>query len=243
MIIIQEGGALSDHRKTFVRKEAVCRFIATFGKKMPEKIYEDPEIGAVRLRKDARSRRLRIRVHPSRGVTVSMPRIVPYAVGLRFFLARRDWVLETMARQREQAGPAIPAAVSRAEIERLRQLAKESLPPRLAELAQRYGFEYAGVRIKHNASNWGSCSVRKNINLNLNLVRLPRYLSDYVMLHELCHLRHANHGPEFHALHEGLCVRHLALLAEEGEPVPEPTPAGASCERRLAAELRRWRTL
>ena len=82
------------------------------------------------------------------------------------------------------------------------------LPARLAELAKEYSFEYNQVRIKHNVSNWGSCSRKGNINLNLNLVRVPEDLRDYVLLHELCHLRHPNHGPEFHALLESLCPNH-----------------------------------
>lgn len=90
----------------------------------------------------------------------------------------------------------------------MRQEAKKVLPPRLMELAGQYGFEVNGVRIKHNVSNWGSCSVKGNINLNLNLMRLPEYLRDYVMIHELCHLKYMNHGPEFHALLESLCPGH-----------------------------------
>ncbi|MBO4263245.1 MAG: M48 family metallopeptidase [Bacteroidales bacterium] len=96
----------------------------------------------------------------------------------------------------------------------MRAEAQKSLKPRLAELAAMYGFTYAQVRLKHNVSNWGSCSSKKNINLNINLVRLPQALQDYVMLHELCHLRHLNHGPAFHALLESLCPGHRALARE-----------------------------
>lgn len=94
------------------------------------------------------------------------------------------------------------------EVKELRRQAKECLPLRLKALADKYGFEYNSVRIKHNVSNWGSCSIKKNINLNLNLMRLPEDLRDYVMLHELCHLRHMDHGPEFHALLESVCPGH-----------------------------------
>lgn len=87
----------------------------------------------------------------------------------------------------------------------LRTEAKAFLPGRLRELAAMYGFEFNQVRIKHNVSNWGSCSSKGNINLNLNLMRLPEHLRDYVMLHELCHLKQMNHGPEFHALLGSLC--------------------------------------
>lgn len=101
-----------------------------------------------------------------------------------------------------------------AEVERLRAEAKAALPPRLAQLAALHGFTYNKVRIKHNSSNWGSCSELGNINLNLNLMRLPEHLRDFVMLHELCHLRYLNHGPEFHALLESVCPGHRALARE-----------------------------
>ena len=108
----------------------------------------------------------------------------------------------------------ILTAEQAAEVERLRIQAKAALPPRLAELAALHGFTYNNVRIKHNVSNWGSCSELGNINLNLNLMRVPEHLRDYVMLHELCHLRYMNHGPEFHALLEEVCPDHRALARE-----------------------------
>ena len=100
------------------------------------------------------------------------------------------------------------------EVEQLRAQAKVSLPLRLKELADEHGFTYNRVTIKNNISNWGSCSVRGNINLNLRLVTLPQVLQDYVMLHELCHLKEMNHGPKFHALLESLCPNHRSLEKE-----------------------------
>ena len=97
------------------------------------------------------------------------------------------------------------------EVKQLRAEAKAYLPARLKELADLNGFRFNQVRIKHNVSNWGSCSVKGNINLNLNLMRLPEELRDYVMLHELCHLKHLNHGPQFHALLESVCPEHRRL--------------------------------
>lgn len=100
------------------------------------------------------------------------------------------------------------------EVAALREKAKSFLPGRVAELAALHGFAYNRVSVKHNVSNWGSCSAKGNINLNLNLMRLPSDLRDYVILHELCHLRQMNHGPEFHALLESVCPGHLALSKE-----------------------------
>ena len=101
-----------------------------------------------------------------------------------------------------------------ARVESLRAQAKKELPPRLAELAAQHDFKYNKVFIKNNISNWGSCSSLGNINLNLRLVELPSELQDYVMLHELCHLRYLNHGREFHALLESVCPGHRALARE-----------------------------
>ena len=104
-----------------------------------------------------------------------------------------------------------------ARVEQLHTQAKAELPPRLAELAALHGFHYNKVFIKNNVSNWGSCSSLGTINLNLRLVELPSQLRDYVMLHELCHLKYLNHSPEFHALLESVCPGHRALARQMKE--------------------------
>ena len=179
--------------------------------------YHDPEIGDVVFRKSMRSRSVSIRVHPVKGVSVSVPYMLPYAAARLFFEARKPWILETMARQKERYKDVSP--LSPEEIEELRRQAKAELPPRLSEFASRYGFAYNRVSIKHNATNWGSCSARKNINLNLSIMRLPRVLQDYVLLHELCHLRHQDHGHAFHLLLEHVLTDHLLKCADEGLPM------------------------
>ena len=171
-----------------------------------EKTYIDPDVGPVVLRKNRRSRRITLRVNPRQGITVTMPLLVPYRFGVDFFLSRKAWVVEMLERQKARIKD--EPQPSPEEIEAMRAEAKRVLPPRLAELAERYSFKYNQVRIKHNVSNWGSCSRKGNINLNLNLVRLPEELRDYVILHELCHLKHPDHGKAFHALLESLCPEH-----------------------------------
>ena len=197
------------------------------------KILMDPEIGEVVFRKSLRSRSISIRVHPVKGVSVSVPYIVPYAAARLFFEARREWILETMARQKERLKDVRPAAPG--EIEALRRQAKAELPPRLAGLAARYGFIYNKVTIKHNASNWGSCSSKGNINLNLNIVRLPKVLQDYVLLHELCHLRHQDHGHAFHLLLEHVLTDNLMNLMEN-----ESSESVSDLARKAAASKARY---
>ncbi|MBE7705630.1 MAG: M48 family metallopeptidase [Cyanobacteria bacterium SIG30] len=83
------------------------------------------------------------------------------------------------------------------EIEKLRKEAKEYLPKRLDDLANQHGFKYNNLRIKNVRSIWGSCSIKNNINLNLNLMKLDKKLIDYVILHELCHTIEKNHSQKF----------------------------------------------
>ncbi len=53
---------------------------------------------------------------------------------------------------------------------------------------------------RYMRSQWGSCSAQGRLSLNTHLVKTPRRLIEYVVLHELCHLQHHNHGRRFHAL-------------------------------------------
>lgn len=103
-------------------------------------------------------------------------------------------------------------------VEVLREEAKILLPQKLSYFSDQYGFHFHKVTIKHNSSNWGSCSRAGNINLNLNLICLPEPLCDYVLLHELCHLKEPNHGPRFHALLERLCLSNIRHLVALGSP-------------------------
>jgi hypothetical protein len=65
------------------------------------------------------------------------------------------------------------------------------------ELAGRHGIPVSGIRIGNQSGRWGSCSPRLTISLNARLLLLPRALAQNVVLHELCHVRHRNHGPAF----------------------------------------------
>lgn len=138
-------------------------------------------------------------------------------------------------------------------IQILREEAKLLLPQKAYFFAEQYGFRFNNITIKHNSTNWGSCSRMGNINLNLNLIRLPEPLCDYVILHELCHLKEPNHGPKFHALLEHLCIANVKHLINIGSPDAqkytkwvesyeqrrgEPRIALKNMMRRLSADIR-----
>jgi predicted metal-dependent hydrolase len=99
-----------------------------------------------------------------------------------------------------------PVADLRPAIEgHLRRLATRELPPRVLELAARHGLTVRRVTVRSQKSRWGSCSRRGTISLNWRLIQTPAFVSDYICLHELMHLRQMNHSPGFWREMERVC--------------------------------------
>ena len=93
--------------------------------------------------------------------------------------------------------------------------AQMMLPPRLEELAGIHGFSYSKVTIRNNKRNWGSCSSRNNISLNLQMMKLPDELIDYILLHELVHTQIKDHSERFWNRLDQLTQNRARELARE----------------------------
>ncbi len=87
----------------------------------------------------------------------------------------------------------------------LRRLAEGELPVRVWALAARHGFEVNHVAVRNQRSRWGSCSPSGTISLNWRLIQCPREVVEYIVLHELAHLRHMNHSASFWREVASLC--------------------------------------
>jgi predicted metal-dependent hydrolase len=111
--------------------------------------------------------------------------------------------------------PGIKARIQKILTEILRWEAKKYLPVRLSELATKNGFHFGKVTIRNNTSNWGSCSGKNNISLNLHLMKLPDPLIDLILLHELVHTRVKNHGPEFWKMLDAVTGNQAKQLSKE----------------------------
>ncbi len=91
-----------------------------------------------------------------------------------------------------------PGSDLRADIEHyLWRLAKRELPSRVFELAALHDLPARRVSVRNQRSRWGSCSRRGTISLNWRLVQAPLFVRDYIILHELAHLKNMNHSRRF----------------------------------------------
>lgn len=161
---------------------------------MTVKLVQLSEIPApVKLVKSARAKRLSITIKPHHGIRVTVPTRCSYKAAQEFLSTCVPWIKKSLKRIRQIENDNPVAA----KIDK--KAAKESLISRLNYLAQKNGFKFNRVFIRSQKTRWGSCSEKNNINLNVNLVRLPQELIDYVILHELVHIKIKNHGKEFWA--------------------------------------------
>lgn len=85
------------------------------------------------------------------------------------------------------------------QIKELADQAVEYIPKRVKYYAEKENFVYNKITIKNLVSRWGSCSTKGNLNFNCLLMLTPDYVIDYVVVHELCHLREMNHSEKFWA--------------------------------------------
>jgi predicted metal-dependent hydrolase len=94
----------------------------------------------------------------------------------------------------------------RPTIERhLWKLAAQELPPRVMEFAAAHGLTVRRITVRNQRSRWGSCSRNGTISLNWRLIQAPVFVRDYLILHELMHLRQMNHSPRFWREVERVC--------------------------------------
>jgi predicted metal-dependent hydrolase len=150
-------------------------------------IWQIEDIGPITVESSDRARYTRITLKRDGAVKLTVPRMVSLEQARHFLASRLGWIRRHRRnfRRLEEMPVANGAQAPRLLVDRLR------------ELAARHGFQYNRVSVKNQRTLWGSCSHRNNINLNINLLRLPEELRDYVILHELVHTRHKHHGRTF----------------------------------------------
>jgi predicted metal-dependent hydrolase len=159
-----------------------------------------------------RARRYVVRVRSDGTVRVTIPRWGSKREAVAFAEEQRGWIDKQLARlqaerleTREQP--------SQEETRALQSRAKRELPDRLLHLAAQFGLRVSRVSIRNQQSRWGSCSPNGHICLNWRLVTMPDWVRDYVIVHELMHLKRLDHSAKFWKLVAAACPQYQEARA------------------------------
>ena len=139
-----------------------------------------------------RAKRYILRVGPDGTLRVTIPRGGSRAEAVAFARTQSGWIARERCRVLERRASAPPEREAE-----LRARAAAELIPRLFELAAQHGLTVTRATVRDQTSRWGSCSRRGAIALNYRLILMPSWVADYVLVHELMHLREQNHGRRF----------------------------------------------
>ena len=150
------------------------------------------------IRKSRRARRLRLCVYRGGRVVLTVPQRVSLAEAERFLKAKAAWVERAVRRQLEMARRAIQLPLGDFKTDKKHAL--QFVLEKLRHWNQTYGFEFKRVTVRNQKTKWGSCSRRGSLNFNFRILYLPPELADYLVVHELCHLREMNHSRRFWTL-------------------------------------------
>lgn len=151
-----------------------------------------------------RARRYVVRVRADGTVRVTIPRWGSKREAAAFAASQKAWIEKQLARISVEQGERhekVPPEIAG----KLRACAVRELPRRLLELAAEHGLTVSRVSVRNQRWRWGSCSPNGHICLNWRLVLMPASVCDYVMLHELMHLKRMDHSPKFWKRVERAC--------------------------------------
>lgn len=151
------------------------------------------------VRRRAHSRALRLSVASGGRVTLTMPKRLSLRAAEEFLRSQKDWILA--AYRRALAHPRrLLMEGDEEEYRSHKEEARRRITERVVHYATIYGVTPRRIAIRNQRTRFGSCSAQGNLNFNYRLIFLPPALFDYVIVHELCHLRELNHSPRFWAL-------------------------------------------
>lgn len=118
----------------------------------------------------------------------------------RMVISKSKWIDEHMLKVQSTIDERSKLEkITSEQIKELADQAVEYIPKRVKYYAEKENFVYNKITIKNLVSRWGSCSTKGNLNFNCLLMLTPDYVIDYIVVHELCHLREMNHSEKFWA--------------------------------------------
>ena len=172
------------------------------------------------LRSNRRS--LSIEVKPDMSLLIRAPYWLDSKSIEDYVKQKQDWIVKHLNKMMASATDPAPDRLSDEEIIELAEKSRDVVNEKLHHFAPIVGVEYNNVTIRCQKTRWGSCSGKKNLNFNCLLMLTPEDVKDYVIVHELCHLKELNHSKAFWSEVERVLPEYKAprrWLKENGDKI------------------------
>ena len=148
------------------------------------------------LKVSKRARRMRLAVYCDGSFVVTTPRCVDQGIIERFIIQKSQWVLDRINYFKTTKHIFLSKS-TRADYLRNKENARQLAKQKIEQFNKIYNYKFNSLNIKNQKTRWGSCSRKGNLNFNYKIVFLPEKISDYIIVHELCHLDEFNHSKNF----------------------------------------------
>ena len=163
---------------------------------MREFLETKNQIIVYKLRRSKRARYVRLSVAHDSSVVLTVPWATDVKRAEDFFKAKTNWIKKKLEFFKQYKGSTILKS-GKLEYRKLKHQASVLAGERVGFWNQFYNFSYNRINIKNQKTRWGSASRKGNLNFNYKIVHLPKELLDYLIVHELCHLKEFNHSKRF----------------------------------------------
>ena len=153
------------------------------------------------LRVSDRARKMRLAIYCDGNFVVTTPQGIDLNMVERFIVGKSRWIINKLD-YFKSFGNKIFAKTNKADFLKYRQQAQLFSESRIQFFNKLYQFKFNKINIKNQKTRWGSCSKKGNLNFNYKIALLPQHIADYIIVHELCHLKQFNHSKNFWSLIE-----------------------------------------
>ena len=163
---------------------------------MQKSIKIDNKDISYKIRKSNRAKRLRIAVYCDSSIIVTMPKGLTEKLIEKFLREKSTWLIEKIEYfQKNKNQPFLK--YSKEDYLKNKDKAFEIVRRKVEYFSQIYKYEYNKISIKNQKTRWGSCSRKGNLNFNYKIIFLSEKQVDYIIVHEICHLKEFNHSRKF----------------------------------------------
>lgn len=156
------------------------------------------------------AQRMRVAVYADGDVIATKPIKTSPEILRKFIESKKLWIVKKLEQRKIQIVPELKEN-SRIHFLKYKIEARNLVKAKLNKWSKKLGLEYSDFRVKQLKSRWGSCSGKKELSFNYKILFLPEIMQDYIIVHELCHIKEMNHSKKFWTLVENALPNYLSI--------------------------------